>query len=181
MCCPRSFALLASAASFLFKMLRLSKERSFVASCLLQLWPRNGAQAVRKRLEGLSHGPCFSELFERKCSIMLAVPPSRRCATTFNTKVIFASAVTLFVALVALVGRPQNATAVEQAMQPDFYLAYQLAAASYCAYTIGELDPDHGYARAVDCLKAAAAADPKHLGIFASDIAVEVYLDPASP
>jgi hypothetical protein len=160
-------------------MLSWSTGRPFIATCHLQLRPCNRSRVVRKGHDGFARAARSSKLFERKCSIMLAVPPSRRAVATYlrwlNTKVIAASALILFVAFVALVGRPQNAIAVEQEMQPDFDLAYQLAVASYCAYSIGELDPDHGYARAVDCLKAAAAADPKHLGIFASDIAVEVY------
>jgi hypothetical protein len=43
------------------------------------------------------------------------------------------------------------------------------------------LERARGYARAVDCLTAAAAADRKHLGVFGSDITVEVYFDPGSP
>jgi hypothetical protein len=80
-----------------------------------------------------------------------------------------------------LVGRPQNATA--QSSQPDFELAYILATASYCAYTIDELEHARGHERAVACLTAAAAADSKHLGVFdaASNMEVEVYFDPGSP
>ena len=83
--------------------------------------------------------------------------------------------------LVILVGRSQNAIA--QASEPDFELAYQLAAASYCAYTISELEHERSRQKALDCLTAAAEADPTHLSGFsaASNIEVETYFDSKSP
>ncbi|HMK90744.1 MAG TPA: hypothetical protein VK446_14080 [Methylocystis sp.] len=52
--------------------------------------------------------------------------------------------------------------------EPDFMIAYSLAAVAYCAYTVGDADdrnpgatqPDQGRDRAYECLKAARAADP---------------------
>ena len=46
-------------------------------------------------------------------------------------------------------------------LEPDFN-RYVLATASYCAYAVGELDDDHGRARAFECLRAAADKDPVH-------------------
>lgn len=66
---------------------------------------------------------------------------------------------------------------------PDFDLAYVLATASYCAYTVGQADTDHGRARALRCLKAAAGQDRERLDVF-SDIAqddIEAFFDPKAP
>lgn len=65
---------------------------------------------------------------------------------------------------------------------PDFGLAHVLATASYCAYAVNEADEDRGLARALACLNAAAAADPRNLGaleVRASDI--EAYFAPDRP
>jgi hypothetical protein len=65
-------------------------------------------------------------------------------------------------AVVLLFGESRTAIA-EAESEPDFKLAYVLATASYCAYAVGELDDDHGRARAFECLRAAADKDPVHL------------------
>jgi hypothetical protein len=68
-------------------------------------------------------------------------------------------------------------------VSPDFDLAYVLATASYCAYTVGEADADHGQARALRCLTVAAGQDPERLDVF-SDIRqddVEAFFDPNAP
>ena len=78
---------------------------------------------------------------------------------------------------------PGTASAQSGQPSPDFDLAYVLATASYCAYTVGEADTDHGRARALRCLKAAAGQDRERLGVF-SDIAqddVEAFFDPNAP
>ena len=66
-------------------------------------------------------------------------------------------------AVVSLVGELRTAIAEAAESEPDFKLAYVLATASYCAYAVGELDDDHGRARAFECLRAAADKDPVHL------------------
>lgn len=75
---------------------------------------------------------------------------------------------------------PGTATAQSGQPSPDFDLAYVLATASYCAYTVGEADADHGQARALQCLQAAAGRDSERLGVF-SDIKqddVEAFFNP---
>jgi hypothetical protein len=76
-----------------------------------------------------------------------------------------------------------TASAQSGPASPDFDLAYVLATASYCAYTVGEADADHGQARALRCLKAAAGQDRDRLDVF-SDIAqddIEAFFDPKAP
>jgi hypothetical protein len=86
-------------------------------------------------------------------------------------------------AVVSLVGESRTAIAEAAESEPDFKLAYVLATASYCAYAVGELDDDHGRARAFECLRAAADKDPVHLErlkIVSTDD-VEAYFNPQSP
>ena len=74
-------------------------------------------------------------------------------------------------------------TASAQPAQPDFDLAYVLATASYCAYTVGEVDADRGLGRAVQCLNTAAKRDGDYLGLF-QDIkegSVEAFFNPNAP
>jgi hypothetical protein len=78
---------------------------------------------------------------------------------------------------------PGTASAQSGPASPDFDLAYVLATASYCAYTVGQADTDHGRARALRCLKAAAGQDRERLDVF-SDIAqddIEAFFDPKAP
>jgi hypothetical protein len=92
------------------------------------------------------------------------------------------SIVALVLSVVA-VSLGKTAMAIAQApAQPDFDLAYVLATASYCAYAVGELDPDHGQARAVACLNAAVKSDSAHLArlkVGSND--VEAYFNPLRP
>jgi len=84
---------------------------------------------------------------------------------------------------VSLFGESRTAIAEATELEPDFKLAYVLATASYCAYTVEELDDDHGRARAFECLRAAAEKDPVHLERLrvASTDDVEAYFNPQSP
>ncbi len=62
---------------------------------------------------------------------------------------------------------------------PDFGVAYLLATASYCAYAVDAADSDFGQARATACVRAAAAADPRHLGdLGVASRDVETHVDP---
>ena len=86
-------------------------------------------------------------------------------------------------AVVSLFGELRTAIAEATESEPDFKLAYVLATASYCAYAVGELDDDHGRARAFECLRAAADRDPVHLErlkVVSTDD-VEAYFNPQSP
>jgi hypothetical protein len=83
--------------------------------------------------------------------------------------------------VIAALSRP----AAAQPLQPDFNLAYALAAASYCAYTVGptfeaQNQSDKGRSRAFNCLVAAAAADAAHLSALKpeSEQDVEAYYVP---
>jgi hypothetical protein len=90
----------------------------------------------------------------------------------------------LFVsAIVSLFGESRTAIAEATESEPDFKLAYVLATAAYCAYAVGELDDDHGRARAFECLRDAADKDPVHLERLkvASTDDVEAYVNPQSP
>jgi hypothetical protein len=86
-------------------------------------------------------------------------------------------------AVVSLFGESRTAIAEATDLEPDFKLAYVLATASYCAYTVGELDEDDGQSRAFECLRAAAEKDPVHLDRLkiASTDDVEAYFNPQSP
>jgi hypothetical protein len=78
---------------------------------------------------------------------------------------------------------PGTASAQSGPASPDFDLAYVLATASYCAYTVGQADADNGQARALRCLKAAVRQDNELLDVF-SDITqddVEAYFDSHHP
>jgi hypothetical protein len=73
--------------------------------------------------------------------------------------------------------------AFAQPAEPDFDLAYVLATASYCAYTVGEVDADGGLGRAIQCLNTAAKRDGDYLGLF-QDIkedSVEAFFNPSAP
>jgi hypothetical protein len=83
----------------------------------------------------------------------------------------------------SLFGETRAAIAEATESEPDFRLAYVLATASYCAYAVGELDDDHGRARAFECLRAAADKDPVHLERLklVSTDDVEAYFNRQSP
>ena len=86
-------------------------------------------------------------------------------------------------AVVSLFGESRTAIAEATESEPDFKLAYVLATASYCAYAVGELDDDHGRARAFECLRAAADKNPVHLErlkVVSTDD-VEAYFNLQSP
>jgi hypothetical protein len=67
---------------------------------------------------------------------------------------------------------PNSAQAQDK---PDFDLAYKLAAASYCAYAVEELEADYGRARAATCLRLAAKSDPRLNSLSVGDDRVEAF------
>jgi hypothetical protein len=94
----------------------------------------------------------------------------------------------ILLALVTVVVQPPRTSAQTLTSGPDFNLAYELAAASYCAYTVGEIDMngdksgDFGQKRAADCLAAAAGMDPVRLdALKVGSAEVEAYFDAAKP
>jgi hypothetical protein len=73
----------------------------------------------------------------------------------------------------AMLATTTNTARAQQ--KPDFDLAYKLAAASYCAYAVEDLEADYDQPRAANCLRLAAKSDPRLNSLSVDDKKVEAF------